>query len=160
MNMKGTEFLLLVIMAAAVMTPALGQDVAPAAGAASAGARSNASILDFSGTWAHPFLNGLEPPLSGPGPVRNKARGRGPQAGVSSINQLVGDYTNPILQPWAAEVVKKLGESSLAGQAYPTPRNQCWPEQVPFVFIKCTCSSRLIRSRSFIPSIINSAECA
>ena len=50
MNMKGTEFLLLVIMAAAVMTPALGQDVAPPAGAASAGARSNASILDFSGT--------------------------------------------------------------------------------------------------------------
>ena len=89
MNMKGTEFLLLVIMAGAVMTPALGQDVAPAAGAASAGARSNSSILDFSGTWAHPFLNGLEPPLSGPGPVRNKARGRGPQAGVSGINQLV-----------------------------------------------------------------------
>ena len=127
MNMKGTEFLLLVIMAGAVMTPALGQDVAPAAGAA--------RILDFSGTWAHPFLNGLEPPLSDPGPVRNKARGRGPQAGVSSINQLVGDYTNPILQPWAAEVVKKLGETSLAGKAYPTPRNQCWPEQVPFVFI-------------------------
>jgi len=39
------------------------------------------------------------------------------------------------LQPWAAEVVKKLGERSLAGQAYPTPRNQCWPEQVPFAFI-------------------------
>ena len=133
--MKGRKFFLSVIVAAAVMTPALGQDVAPAAGAASANARSNASILDFSGTWAHPFLNGLEPPLSGPGPVRNRARGRGPQAGVSSINQLVGDYTNPILQPWAAEVVKKLGESSLAGQAYPTPRNQCWPEQVPFVFI-------------------------
>src|SRR5215471_19606382 len=135
MNMKGGEFLLSVIVAAAVMTAALGQDLAPAAGAASTSARSNASIPDFSGTWAHPFLNGLEPPLSGPGPVRNRARGRGPQAGASSINQLVGDYANPILQPWAAEVVRKLGESSLAGQAYPTPRNQCWPEQVPFVFI-------------------------
>jgi len=47
---------------------------------------------------------------------------------------LVGDYTNPMLQPWAAEVVKKFGEISLAGKGYPTPRNQCWPEQVPFVF--------------------------
>jgi hypothetical protein len=39
------------------------------------------------------------------------------------------------LKPWAAEVVKKFGEMSLAGEGYPTPRNQCWPEQVPFVFI-------------------------
>jgi hypothetical protein len=53
---------------------------------------------------------------------------------VGNGTQLVGDYTNPILQPWAAEVVKKFGEISLAGMGYPTPRNQCWPEQVPFVF--------------------------
>ena len=49
--------------------------------------------------------------------------------------QLVGDYSNPILQPWAAEVVKKLGEISMAGKGYPTPRNQCWPEGMPFVSI-------------------------
>jgi hypothetical protein len=30
--------------------------------------------------------------------------------------------------------VKKFGEISLAGKGYPTPRNQCWPEQVPFAF--------------------------
>jgi len=91
-------------------------------------------IPDFSGIWAHPTLNGLEQPLSGPGPVRNKSRLReGPQAGVGNWAQLVGDYTNPILQPWAANVVKKFGEVSLAGKGYPTPRNQCWPEGVPFV---------------------------
>jgi hypothetical protein len=28
-----------------------------------------------------------------------------------------------------------LGEMSLAGEGYPTPRNQCWPEQVPCVVI-------------------------
>jgi hypothetical protein len=68
--------------------------------------------------------------------VRNRSRLRaGPQAGVGNIRQLVGDYTNPILKPWAAEVVKNFGEISLAGEGYPTPRNQCWPEQVPFVFI-------------------------
>jgi hypothetical protein len=132
---KQQEFLLSVIAAATAITPAFTQDVAPVAGPASSTTRSLAYIPDFSGTWAHPFLNGLEAPLSGPGPVTNKVRRTGPQAGVSSIDQLVGDYTNPILQPWAAEVVKMLGESTLAGKDYPTPRNQCWPEQVPFVFI-------------------------
>jgi hypothetical protein len=32
-------------------------------------------------------------------------------------------------------VVKKFGNISLAGEGFPSPRNQCWPEQVPFVFI-------------------------
>jgi len=54
--------------------------------------------------------------------------------GVGNRQLLVGDYKNPILQPWAADIVKKFGEMSLAGKGYPTPRNQCWPEQVPFVF--------------------------
>jgi hypothetical protein len=94
------------------------------------------SIPEFSGSWNHASLNGLEPPLSGAGPVRNRSRLQtGPQAGVSDGGQLVGDHTNPILKPWAAEVVKKFGEISLAGEGYPTPRNQCWPEQVPFVII-------------------------
>ena len=53
---------------------------------------------------------------------------------MANFNRLVGDYTNPILQPWAAEVVKKHGEISLAGQGYPTPSNQCWPGGVPYVF--------------------------
>jgi hypothetical protein len=93
------------------------------------------SIPDFSGIWAHPSLNALEQPLSGPGPVKNTSRLRaGPQAGVGNRAQLAGDHTNPILQPWAAEVVKRFAEISLAGKGYPTPRNQCWPEGMPFVF--------------------------
>jgi hypothetical protein len=102
---------------------------------ASSARQAEAPIPDLSGTWNHTSLNGLELPLSGPGPVRNRSRLRaGPQAGVSNPAQLVGDYTNPILQPWAADVVRTLGEISLAGRGFPTPRNQCWPEQVPFVF--------------------------
>jgi hypothetical protein len=98
-------------------------------------AQTAGQVPDLSGSWAHAALNGLELPLSGPGPVRNRSRERtGPQAGVGDRRQLVGDYTNPILQPWAADVVKKFGDISLAGIGYPTPRNQCWPEQVPFVF--------------------------
>jgi hypothetical protein len=131
------DFLLIIALAtAAAATPAFGQNVAPTVGAADNSAQSSASIPDFSGSWNHTSLNGLELPLSGPGPVRNRSRlTTGPQAGVGNGNQLVGDYTNPILKPWAAEVVKKFGEISLAGEGYPNPRNQCWPEQVPSVFV-------------------------
>jgi hypothetical protein len=136
MNVQRRDFLLLVTLAAAAATPALGQTAAPAVTPTDTSTPSSASTPDFSGSWNHASLNGLELPLSGPGPVRNRSRLRtGPQAGVSNISQLVGDYSNPILRPWAAEVVKKFGEISLAGEGYPTPRNQCWPEQVPFVFI-------------------------
>ena len=89
------------------------------------------SIPDFSGVWAHPYMPGFEPPASGPGPVLNRSRR---PDGVANFFLLVGDYTNSILQPWAAEVVKKYGEISLAGEGYPTPSNQCWPGGVPYVF--------------------------
>jgi hypothetical protein len=46
--------------------------------------------------------------------------------------RLVGDYTNPILKPEAAEIVKKHGELELSGGA-PTPTNQCWPYPVPYI---------------------------
>jgi hypothetical protein len=127
------DFLLLLALAATA-PPAWGQTAAPQP--TGSVTQSAPPIPDFAGAWNHSSLNGLELPLSGPGPVRNRSRLRtGPQAGVSNSAQLVGDYTNPILQPWAAEVVKKFGETALAGKAYPTPRNQCWPEQVPFVLI-------------------------
>src|SRR6516165_2951158 len=66
--------------------------------------RGTASIPDFSGIWGNPYLYGIELPLSGPGPVVNKARRRqtldvdgrllsavdAPL--VSAATQLVGDY--------------------------------------------------------------------
>jgi hypothetical protein len=109
-----------------------------------------ASIPDFSGAWNHPVFPWFEPPASGPGPITNLSRwaeqrpagatgsaGLPPSKdaqGVSDYDQLVGDYTNPILQPWAAEVVKKFGELSLAGITYGNPSNQCWPEPPPFIY--------------------------
>jgi hypothetical protein len=101
---------------------------------APAAAQTAAPLPDIFGAWNHTSLNGLELPQSGPGPLKNLSRLRtGPQAGVGNLAQLVGDYRNSILQPWAAEVVRRSGEMALAGKGYPTPRNQCWPEQVPFV---------------------------
>src|SRR5215831_3440526 len=89
-----------------------------------------ASLPDFSGVWGNPYLYGIEPPLSGPGPVVNKSRrpqthdadGRRVTATnpplVSSAIRLVGDYSNPILNPAAAEVVRKHAEMSPAGLGY------------------------------------------
>ena len=93
-------------------------------------AQNSTSIPDLSGMWAHQSIPGLEPLASGPTSVRNRARREG---GVSDNRRLVGDYTNPILKPEAAEIVRRHGQMSLTGFGYPTPRNQCWPGGVPFV---------------------------
>jgi hypothetical protein len=96
-------------------------------------AQQRAAPPDFSGLWSHPYLPGFEPPASGPGPVTNRSRLRGgPQPGVSNPSQFLGDYTNPILQPWAADVLKKRGEAEIAGAHSPTQYNQCWLQGVPF----------------------------
>jgi len=103
-----------------------------AAGGPAADASAPSALPDFSGIWRHGSLPWFVPPASGPGPVTNRSRRR--DNGVSDYGQLVGDYTNPILQPWAADVVKKNGELSLAGLVFPSPSNQCWPEPVPYLF--------------------------
>jgi hypothetical protein len=124
-------FVLVVTLAGAAALPALGQTAAPWAEPVDWGKQSATAIPDFSGIWVHPFLTGFEPPASGPGPVRN--RSRLPTCPVN-FQKLVGDYTDPVLQPWVAAVVKKHCEISLAGEGYPTPSNQCWPGGVPYVF--------------------------
>ena len=106
------------IAASILVWPTMGADKANAA-------------PDFSGIWSHPFLTGFEPPASGPGPVTNRSRRRD---GVANFQVLVGDYTNPILKPEAAQAVKQHGDISLSGKGYPTPSNQCWPGGVPYVF--------------------------
>ena len=144
------KFLLFVTLASAAATPALAQTATPAVAPANSATQGSAAIPDFSRVWTHPAYPWFEPPASGPGPVTN--RSRWPQRpggdsgsvavpplppgveGVSDYDQLVGDYTNPILQPWAAEVVKKFGEMSIAGITYGNPSNQCWPMPIPFIY--------------------------
>jgi len=123
---KRRNDLLLMILAAAAATSALGQTEAPAAGPADGAA----SIPDFSGVWWHPSLPGFEPLASGPTSLTNRSR----RNGVSNYDQLVGDYTNPILKQPAADVVKNFGELSLKGITFPSPANQCWPEPVPYIY--------------------------
>jgi hypothetical protein len=146
MNIQRRNFLLFATLAAAAATPALGQDAAPAVGAASSATQSAASIPDFSRIWSNSLGPGFSPPASGPGPVLNKARQRAAvdifgrplsvtnAPIVSAGGRRVGDYTAPILQPWAAEVVKKHAEIELNAGPAPNPINQCRPSGVPFVF--------------------------
>jgi hypothetical protein len=136
------DLLLLVSLAATEGTPAFGQVHPAVPGGDTQGV---ASMPDFAGIWSHPSFPGFEPPASGPGPVVNKSRR--PQVNfngqilpptnnvlVSNPAQLVGDFTNPILKPQAAEAVKKKGEMELGGTVGPTPTIQCWPEPVPYIF--------------------------
>ena len=126
MSAKRRDYLLLMILAAAAAMPTWGQTVAPGAGPVDGGA----SIPDFSGVWWHPSLPGFEPLASGPTSLTNRSR----RNGVSNYDQLVGDYTNPILKQQAAEIVKNFGELSLKGITFPSPANQCWPEPVPYIY--------------------------
>jgi hypothetical protein len=140
MYVQRRDFLLLVTLAAVAAMPALGQTPA------SSGTQGAASIPDFSGIWGHLSAPPYEPPLTGPGPVTNLMRvrqtstfapGNGALASerlASNPGQFVGDYTNPILKPEAAEIVKQHGDISRTGVVYPTPSNQCWPGGVPYVF--------------------------
>src|SRR3984885_6122153 len=145
------KLVLSIALAAAVVTPALGQTVASGIEAAGGETNGVSSIPDFTRVWSHPGFPWFEPPASGPGPVTNKSRwpqqpgdpATGTVAlpplppgveGVSDYDQLVGDYFNPILQPWAAQVVKKFGEMSLAGIVYGNPSNQCWPMPMLFIY--------------------------
>ena len=134
-----------IALAVAIATPALGQTATSGIEPGSGETNEAPAIPDFTRSWSHPSFPWFEPPASGPGPVTNRSRwpqqpgNDGPPLppgveGVSDYDQLVGDYTNPILQPWAAEAVKKFGEMSLAGITYPNPSNQCWPAPMPFIY--------------------------
>jgi hypothetical protein len=127
MDTRWRNFSLAFTLAAAVVTPAFGQVVAPAG---AGGSESAEAIPDFSGLWVHP-LPGFEPLASGPTALVNRSRRPN---GTGDILKLTGDYTNPILKPEAAEVVKRHAELGLNGIGDPNPRNQCWPAGVPFVF--------------------------
>ena len=142
-------FFVWAVLAASAATPAFAQnrpaaippltlaqngDAASSARSATATAGSPslaAPVPDFSGIWAHLFWPDVDAPLSGPGPVVNLSR---LPNGVSNPMKLVGDYTNPILNPRSAAIVKARGDMQLHGETYPTPSNQCWPGGVPFMF--------------------------
>ncbi len=95
----------------------------PVHGQESASAEDGA-LPDFSGVWGRTRLE-LELPFSGAGPVTNTSEVPG---------LLAGDYNNPMLRPWAADVVRSRAELAQTGEPVPSPHNMCQLEGVPFVF--------------------------
>ena len=114
---------LVVTFAAVVGTPHFGQ------AAANRSSEGDEAVPDLSGIWLH-TLPGFEPLPSGPTALTNRSRRAN---GTGDILKLNGDYTNPILKPKAADAVKRHAQLGLDGIGDPNPRNQCWPEGVPFV---------------------------
>jgi hypothetical protein len=78
---------------------------------------------DFSGVWGRNTID-YSAPETGRGPLKNISGSR---------NVMVGDYTDPMLKPWAAEIIKRNGEIAKTGDAFPTAHNQCWPEPPPYI---------------------------
>ena len=101
-----------------------------------ASADISAAPPDFAGTWGRNAFN-FEAPPSGLGPIRNLRRvgkdANTPTTGGGDPIPLVGDYLNPILNPHAAEVVKRMGESSASGHDILDPSNQCAAYSPPYV---------------------------
>jgi hypothetical protein len=77
-------------------------------------------------------------PDAGPGPVRADPK----RPYVGAFNPLrpgagqqetvkIADISNPILQPWVVEQMKKSNDEVLAGKVGFTARSRCWPHGVP-----------------------------
>lgn len=118
MRAQQRNFILLLTLVSTAAAPLLAQP------------KESTSIPDLSGIWNH-SIPGFEPLASGPTALINTQRRAN---GTGNILKLAGDYTNPILTPKAAEIVKMHAERGLHNIGDPNPRNQCWPSGVPFVF--------------------------
>ena len=87
-------------------------------------------VPDLSGFWGRNSF-AYEQPEAGLGPIEN---GQRLPSGQRDRTTLVGDVSNPILTPRAAEIVKRFGAISHSGVGFPDPNNQCWPEGPPYIF--------------------------
>ena len=80
---------------------------------------------------ARPAGDDFIPPESGPGPVMSAKDHPYIPNGQGRVSYRVADLSNPILQPWAAEQMKKPNEEVLAGKVPFTADSRCWPGGVP-----------------------------
>jgi hypothetical protein len=83
------------------------------------------------------------PPPGGPGPIVSDPAHpyvsfyRFPRNPKPAFR--VADLSNPILQPWARERLRKVNERSLSGQVVAIPKERCWPVGVPaFLLLPAT----------------------
>jgi len=113
---------ILIGLVCAASAPALAGDVPDLAG-------SNATAWFV-------FNDEFQPPPSGPGPVTFDTRfpyvdnAAARRAGVQPTYR-IADLSNPILQPWAREQMRKANEEVHAGKVPFRARERCYPAGVP-----------------------------
>jgi hypothetical protein len=77
-------------------------------------------------------IDDLLPPPSGPGPITfDPAHPYIPNFRSLPPTYRVADLSNPILQPWARQQMKKANDEVLAGKVPFRARERCWPIGVP-----------------------------
>ena len=88
--------------------------------------------LGFSEFGWFPVSDDFQPPLSGPGPVLSDPAHPylSNQTGQQPTFR-IADLTNPILQPWAKDSLRKTNEETRAGKPPYSPRETCWFAGVP-----------------------------
>ena len=74
------------------------------------------------------FAQDFAAPPSGPGPIVGDPAHK-PKPGQPAFR--VADLSNPILQPWSREELRKANERALSGKPAYTPKERCWPNGVP-----------------------------
>ena len=76
------------------------------------------------------------PPKSGPGPIvadpkRPRVTNDDLRNNGGQPTRATADLSNPVLQPWARDQVKKRNDLVLSGDYAATPKERCWPIGVP-----------------------------
>jgi len=103
-------------------------------------AQQKSAVPDFmqdrDGAWLMIGDELLPPPSGGPGPITFDKRhpyvdNRAARQTRSQPTYRVADLTNPILQPWVREELKKANDRVLAGKVPFRARERCYPSGVP-----------------------------
>jgi hypothetical protein len=85
---------------------------------------------------AEPIGDDFLAPPTGPGPVMSEKahpyidNQRARLNGLQPTNR-VADLSNPILQPWVREALRKVNQRALTDTMLWTPKERCWPIGVP-----------------------------
>jgi hypothetical protein len=80
---------------------------------------------------ARPAGDEFMPPPSGAGPVQAEPGHAYTPNGQGQPTYRIADLSNPILQPWVVDRLKKANEEVRAGKVPYIPHERCWPGGVP-----------------------------
>jgi hypothetical protein len=132
-----------------------------------ASAQSTASPPNFAPSadigWYN-YSRQFMPPANGPGPVQQDAErpyvtndeyrvsGRQPTEQLADLN-------NPILQPWARDIIRKRNDLVRAGKPANPPHASCWPVGVPgFLLRPMTQAMYFIQAPKEVVMILSSKQ--